>query len=254
MPPAQIVKSVARVLEVLELFANQREPMSGMEICRRLDYPKSSANAILKSLVSLGYLALNPDNLKYFPSLRVAYLGDWVPGLVLGTMEVNELLEGLHRKTGETVTLSMQNGFHMQFIRILPGTFPITLSINEGFLIPIFGTVVGAAYLSTITDQAIQSLHKRANNRGLLQGMALKLESVMVDVALARKNGYARGYDRILPDTGAVAAPLKTQAHDQHLVIGIGGLSARIHRNESDIIGNIKRDIRKHIKESKRKE
>lgn len=247
MPSKNVVKSVARVLEVLELFAQRREPMSGIEICRSLNYPKSSANAILKSLVELGYLALNPDNLKYFPSLRVTYLGDWLPGQLLGTIETTKLLESLHEVTGETVTLSMQNGFHMQFIRILPGTFPLSLRVSEGFMAPIFGTAVGAAYLSTITDQAIRDLYDRAARRGALTDQAASLEAVMVDVAAARKDGYARAYDRILPDTGAVAAPLVTHAHDQHLVVGIGGLSARIRRSEDSIIENLKRVIRQHV-------
>ena len=252
MPPAEVVKSVARVFEVLELFAQQNEPVSGTDICRPLNYPKSSANAILKSLVALGYLAQNPDNLKYFPSLRVTYLGDWLPGLLMGTFEVKELLKALHRKTGETVTLSMQNGFQMQFIRVIPGTFPISLVLNEGFVVPIFGTVVGAAYLSTISDQEIQKLYERAFNRGLLRGQTVSLESVMADATAARKYGVSRGYDRILSDTGAVAAPLKTHAHDQHLVIGIGGLAVRIHRSEGEIIRNLKRVIRDHVKSPKR--
>ena len=252
MPPAEVVKSVARVFEVLELFAQQTEPVSGTDICRQLNYPKSSANAILKSLVTLGYLAQNPDNLKYFPSLRVTYLGDWLPGLLLGTFEVKELLKELHRKTGETVTLSMQNGFQMQFIRVIPGTFPISLVLNEGFVVPIFGTAVGAAYLSTISDQEIQKLYERAFNRGLLRGQTVSLESIKADATAARKDGVARGYDRILHDTGAVAAPLKTHAHDQHLVIGVGGLSARIHHSEGEIIRNLKRVIRDHVKNPKR--
>lgn len=247
MTARNVVKSVARVLEVLELFTRQREPMSGIQICRSLDYPKSSANAILKSLVELGYLALNPDNLNYFPSLRVTYLGDWIPGQLLGTIEITTLLENLQVATGETVTLSMQNGFHMQFIRILPGTFPLSLRVSEGFMAPIFGTAVGAAYLSTITDQAILSLYERAVNRGVLKGRAVSLEAVMEDVVTARKDGCARGYDRILPDTGAIAAPLKTQAHDQHLVVGVGGLSARIRRSEDTIVENLKRVIRQYV-------
>jgi len=247
MTARNVVKSVARVLEVLELFTRQREPMSGIQICRSLDYPKSSANAILKSLVELGYLALNPDNLKYFPSLRVTYLGDWIPGQLLGTIEITTLLENLQEATGETVTLSMQNGFHMQFIRVLPGTFPISLRVSEGFMAPIFGTAVGAAYLSTITDLAIRSLYERAASRGAFKGHAENLETVMADVVAARKDGCARGYDRILPDTGAIAAPLMTHAHDQHLVIGVGGLSARIRRSEVDIIVNLKRAIRQHV-------
>lgn len=247
MPSKNVVKSVARVLEVLEFFAQQRKPMSGIQICRALNYPKSSANAILKSLVELGYLALNPDNLKYFPSLRVTYLGDWVPGQLLGVIETTKLLESLHEATNETVTLSMQNGFHMQFIRVLPGTFPISLRVSEGFMAPIFGTAVGAAYLSTISDQAIRSLYERAGMRGALKGQAASLETVMADVVAARKDGCARGYDRILPDTGAIAAPLMIHAHDQHLVVGIGGLSARIHRSEDDLMKNLKRIIRLHV-------
>jgi DNA-binding IclR family transcriptional regulator len=247
MSSTNVVKSVGRVLEVLELFAQRREPMSGIQICRALNYPKSSANAILKSLVKLGYLALNTDNLKYFPSLRVTYLGDWLPGQLLGTIETTKPLESLHEATSETVTLSMQNGFHMQFIRVLPGTFPISLRASEGFMAPIFGTAVGAAYLSTISDQAILSLYERAVNRGELKGQIVSLEAVMEDVVAARKDGCARGYDRILPDTGAIAAPLKTQAHDQHLVVGVGGLSARIRRSEDTIVENLKRVIRQYV-------
>ncbi len=246
MPSKNIVKSVARVLEVLELFAQEREPMSGTQICRALNYPKSSANAILKSLVELGYLALNPDNLKYFPSLRVTYLGEWLPGQLLGTIETTKLLESLHEATHETVTLSMQNGFYMQFIRVLPGTFPLSLRVSDGFMVPIFGTGVGAAYLSTITDQAIDNLYKRALRRGVPDDRPVTLESVMVDVAAARKDGWVRAYDRILPDTGAIAAPLKTRAHDQRLVIGIGGLSARMRRSEDEIVKKLKHVIRQH--------
>ncbi len=247
MSSTNVVKSVARVLEVFELFAQRREPMSGIQVCRALNYPKSSANAILKSLVKLGYLALNPDNLKYFPSLRVTYLGDWLPEQLLGTIETTKLLESLHEATGETVTLSMQNGFHMQFIRVLPGTFPISLRVSEGFMAPIFGTAVGAAYLSTITDQMIEGLYERAANRGEFKSQAATLESVMADVVAARKDGCARGYDRILPDTGAIAAPLRTHVHDQYLVVGIGGLSARIHRSEDNIMENLKRIIGQHV-------
>lgn len=251
MPAAEVVKSVARVLEVLELFAQRREPLTGMEVCRTLGYPKSSANAILKSLVTLGYLSLNPENLRYFPSLRVTYLGDWVPDLLLGTVETDEMLEELHRLTGETVTLSMRNEFHMQFIRVLPGSFPISLRVSEGFMAPLFGTAVGAAYLSTLSDADIRGLYERAQKRGALEGQEQNLDAVLADVAAARMDGCARGYERILPDTGAVTAPLKAGAHDQHLVVGVGGLSARIRRSEGKIVRHLKQVIRQHLENSR---
>jgi len=51
-----VVKSVGRVLEVLDFFRQQRNPAKANDIGLALGYPKSSTNALLKSMVSLGYL------------------------------------------------------------------------------------------------------------------------------------------------------------------------------------------------------
>lgn len=241
-----IVKSAARVMEVLELFARRREPLSGTEIGLELGYPKSSANALLKSLVSLGYLSQDTESLRYFPSLRVTRLGDWVPSMVLGATEAVDIVRTLHAETSETVTLSMQTGLQMQFIRVMPGTFPISLQINEGFTAPIFGTAVGAAMLSSLADDVIDELYDRARRLGALTRPDLALESVMTEVRTARRDGHAVGYDRILSDTGAVAAPLPPTEYGPTLVVGVGGLSGRIHRNEAKIIRAIKRAIARH--------
>ncbi|MGY8892333.1 MAG: IclR family transcriptional regulator [Pseudomonadales bacterium] len=249
-PPVNVVKSVARVLEVMELFAQRRKPLSGMQICSALNYPKSSTNAILKSLVALDYLTLNVDNLKYFPAVRISYLGDWVPSFLRGKSELTQLLESLHDATGETVTISRRNGFDMQLIRVTLGAFPISLQIDEGFMAPIFSTAVGTAYLSTIADKEIRTLYEQATISGIVHDTGISLDTVMKGASTARKYGYAIGYDRILADTGAVAAPLRIESHDEHFVIAVAGLSARIHRSEDAIIGIIKTIIREHIDSS----
>ena len=164
-----VVKSVGRVLSVLELFRNQQVPLTATEICKHLDYPKSSADALLKSLVKLGYIALDSQTMQYFPSLRVTKLGDWLPGILFGSGQTLDMLEELSSQTQETVTLSMPNALSMQFITVIPGTFPISLTVREGFNIPIFTTAVGIAQLATRSDKDIKILAKRANRR-LSQG------------------------------------------------------------------------------------
>ena len=242
-----VVKSVARVLEVMELFAQRREPLSGVQVSSALNYPKSSTNAILKSLVILNYLTLDLNNLKYFPAVRISYLGDWLPIFLSGKSELTKLLESLHDATGETVTISRRNGFDMQLIRVTIGAFPISLQIDEGFLIPIFSTAIGMAYLSSITDKEIGALYKQATISGKFHDTDISLDTVLKEAISALQYGYAIGYDRVLADTGAVAAPLKIQSHDEHFVIGVAGLSARIQRSENAIIGIIKTIISEHV-------
>ena len=105
---ASVVKSAGRVFEVLELFRQARRQLSGAEIGQALNYPKSSANALLKSLVALGYLVVNTRTLRYFPSLSVTQLGEWIPAIVLGSGDAFEILTDVHSATQETVTLSVQ--------------------------------------------------------------------------------------------------------------------------------------------------
>lgn len=227
-------------MEILELFSSMKIPLTGMDISRRLGYPKSSTNAILKSLVALGYLTLDPDSLKYFPSLRMAYLSDWAPHALIDKSEADNLIEQLHELTGETVTLSMRNGSNMQFVKVLPGKFPISLIIDKGFSVPIFGTSVGAAYLSTLSNPAINELYYRYRNFDERQGADEEYRALCAEVAGVRKLGYANFYNRVLPDTGAIAMPLYDEYVEHNLVIGVGGLATRIRRMEKEIVKSAK--------------
>src|SRR4051812_27531129 len=105
-----LVKSAVRVLEVFELFERERRPCALNEICAALDYPQSSGTVLLKSLVSRGYLSYDRSARTYFPSLRLASLGEWVgPALFGQDGTIFEVLRDLHRATGETVSIALHN-------------------------------------------------------------------------------------------------------------------------------------------------
>lgn len=241
-----VVKSCARVLEVLQLFGKTKRSLSAAEICQHLGYPKSSANALLKSLVQLGYLSLDIESVRYFPTLRTTHLGDWIPGVLLGSGEASEMLQELHAATLETVTLSMQNGLYMEFIRVIVGTFPIALQMEEGHRAPLFGTSVGTAALSAKEDSSIRDLYDRAAGIQGENHSGVSLEDIMSEVRLAREQGYAIAYDRLLPDSGAVAGPIFLPAREHTLVIAAGGPTARITRSEGAIASELLRLRNQH--------
>lgn len=237
-----VVKSAERVLSVLELFRRKQTPLTASEICNALSYPKSSGDALLKTLVSLGYVALNLQTMRYFPSLRVTKLGDWLPSMVLSDGETLEVLEELHRLTGETITLSMPSGLSMVFLVVIQGTYPISLTIRENVAVPIFSTAVGFAQLATNSDENIEKLTRRANRGANRQ--QVDFGQLMVEIEVTRDAGYAKAYDRVIADTGAIAMALPVSQLDQALVVAVGGLSERIKASESKITDIMRRLLR----------
>src|ERR1700761_5581715 len=64
------VKSATRALEIIELFAIHRQPLTVTEI--------SSASVLLHSLSSAGFITRDRKTRKYIPSARSVFLGNWI--------------------------------------------------------------------------------------------------------------------------------------------------------------------------------
>ena len=110
-----LVKSAARALEILEVFASERKRMNSAQLGAALGYPKSSLSVLLKSLVAQGYLNNAAGDQDYFPTLKLARLGEWIPAALLGSVELLPMLSRLRDATGETVTLTMPADLHFSW-------------------------------------------------------------------------------------------------------------------------------------------
>lgn len=122
---ATTVKSATRVIEVLEFFRDHREPRSLKQLTEALGYPQSSTTVLLKSLVTLGYINYDRVRRVYFPTLRVASLGDWISQALLGQGRLLEAMRDVHNGTGETVSIAVQNDVYMQYIRVIQASHPL---------------------------------------------------------------------------------------------------------------------------------
>lgn len=239
-----LVKSAARALDILEVFAARQAPLTATELGAALGYPKSSMSVLLKSLVTQGYLSLNGSDQGYFPTFKVARLGDWIAGALLGSEALLPLLERLRDATGETVTLTTASDLQMRCLHALIGTHPIALQVEEGVTFPMIGTAIGTAWLSAQEDGTVRERLKRWQKLG--GARKAPLDETGAAIAEVRARGYATAYDAVLPDTGAIAMPLRTAGVGETLVIAVAGLNDRIHRAEAKIV----RDMKKLIQDS----
>jgi DNA-binding IclR family transcriptional regulator len=233
-----LVKSAARALDILDVFAARRTGLTATELGAALGYPKSSMSVLLRSLVTQGYLTVSGREQAYFPTLKVARLGDWIAGALIGSERLLDTLEALRAGTGETVTLTGPLDLQMRCLHALIGTHPISLQIEEGTRFPMMGTAVGAAWLSAQPADAAEALVARwAKQEGR---SADEVDRIQAAVEAVRRDGFAAAYDAVLPDTGALAMPVATNAED-FLVVAVAGLNSRIRDRETELV-SIMRD------------
>lgn len=240
-----VIKSTGRTLAILEAFQTWKKPVGAREIARALGMPRSSTNAILASMVTLGYLWFDPKNAAYFPTLKVGLLGDWLIGSVRRDRALNGILQEVSAVTGETVSIAMRAGYDMQFVTIYPSTFPVALNIAEGALAPLFESAVGIAWIAAQEIDEVEDLAATHNRR---QGVnPVTVADIKKKISDAATKGAAVAYDKVLPDTGAIAMACPRPLQGQTIVIGVAGPQGRIRRSEKQIIDLIRRLVRQTL-------
>lgn len=183
------VKSAVRVLEVLEFFSARRTPAPLKDICAALGYPQSSGTVLLKNLTQLGYLSYDRRTRLYFPTLRVAALGDWVTQALFGQGEVFEIMRDLHSETGEAVSIGLQNDIYMQYIRVIQSIHPLRFVTDEGSQRPLTQSATGWMLMAAPGDREAERLIRRANIATARVEYRQPLALMMERVRTARREG-----------------------------------------------------------------
>jgi DNA-binding IclR family transcriptional regulator len=229
------VKSAGRVLEILEYFDDLQRQSTVMEIADALGYPQSSTSALLRSLVSLGYLNYDPMARTYITSSRVALLGNWVNSQFFAEGAIISMMKEMNEQTGDTVVLAVRNGLHMQYIHVVQATSPARLHMTLGTVRPLAASGAGFALLSTMTDSEITRLVMRINAEAEEGQALIKIRDLLDQIAVIRKKGYAFTCDMVTRGGGIIAAPLPRMNGQQRMVVGIGGISEVMRHREEEL-------------------
>lgn len=235
-----VVKSVGRVFAVLEAFARVQSAMTATEIARRLDYPASSTAALLKSMVTLGYLSFDRMSRAYEPTVLLGMLARWTGGSTLSSAAIQELVDELHAETGEMVIIAIQNDLSMRYLLTRPGRFPVRFLAPAGIVRPLCASGTGWACLSAKSSDEVAALVGRVN-RTAAPGQAVDLVQLQDLLQHVRDTGYAASYGSVIAGSGVIAMPLP--GADHALVLGIGGPVERLQRNEAAIAGKMQRAL-----------
>ena len=225
----KMVKSAVRVLAIFEVFESERRSLTISELVERLHIPQSSTSTLMKSLVAKGFVEFEAATRRYRPSVRLAFLGNWVLGSTDVIARIHALAQTLSETTGETILIGAENGLYMQYLSVIVSPHTLSIALHPGVRRPLHLSGLGLMLLSLKTDPEIGRVVRRYNAEHGDAGVArLSEREALGMVETARRQGWCETANLITEGAGSIATLLPLPRAERALAIGIGAPVSRL--------------------------
>ena len=241
----KMVKSAVRVLDIFEAFEAERRALTISDLVDILQIPQSSMSTLIKSLVAKGFVEYDAQTRRYRPSVRLAFLGNWVLGSTDTIARIHTLAQNLHEETGETVLIGAENGLFLQYLSVVVSPSTLRFALHPGLRRPIHRSGLGTMLLTRKPDADIGRLVRRYNAERLEPGEERVSEAeVLQRVALARQQGWFSSSSLFVKGGGSVATLLPLPRERTTLAIGFAvslpALNDKVDKLRDTLLAQVK--------------
>ena len=242
----KMVKSAVRVLDIFEAFEAQQRALTISELVDLLQIPQSSMSTLIKSLVAKGFVEYDAETRRYRPSVRLAFVGNWVLGSTDVIARIHALAQKLHDETGETVLIGAENGLYLQYLSLVVSPHTLRFSLHPGLKRPIHRSGLGIMLLSLKGDAEIGRLVRRYNAELEDETETRATPSEVVSMIMdARSQGWFFSSNLVVQGGGSIATLLPLPRDHGMLAIGFGGQTKQLVE-KSD---NLREVLLRHVAE-----
>lgn len=224
----QSVKSLFKMLEVLEAFSATEPELSVVEIARATGLPRTTVHRIVDSLRSVGFLEQDASRDRYRLGLKLFELGGSALMNLPLYREAPPFVDTLAKLSGEDVHLCIFDGAQMVFVNrrsqiaARPHNTVITMEAS-----PCHSTGVGKAALAfqseVVIDRVIRAGLPRFTPNTIVEPKKLKAE-----LAAIRSRGYSIDDCEHEPELRCVGAPIRNSAGRVFAAISASGPARRV--------------------------
>jgi DNA-binding IclR family transcriptional regulator len=225
---AMAIQVLGRATQLLDALAAQPDPVALKDLAKTTGLHTSTAHRILSDLV-IGRYVDRVDSGLYQLGMRLLELGSLVKGRLNVREAAREAMHALHRLTGQTVNLSVQQGDEiiyidrawsersgMQVVRAIGGRAPLHL------------TSTGKLFLSAADSRQVRTYATRTALAASTSNSLTTLDKLEQELVAVRQLGYARDNEElemgvrciaagIYDDTGKLVAGLSISAPSSRL-------------------------------------
>ncbi|NLY28392.1 MAG: IclR family transcriptional regulator [Alcaligenaceae bacterium] len=222
------IQVLERAMLLLDVLARHADPVPLKDLAAATGLHTSTTHRILNDLV-VGRYVERVDGGLYQLGMRLLELGSLVKGRLNVREVAVEAMRELHKLTGQTVNLSVQQGDEivyverawsersgMQVVRAIGGRAPLHL------------TSTGKLFLSVCDPRQVRAYSIRTGLAGNTRNSITQLDQLERDLALVRRHGYSRDNEELELGVRCIAAGIYDDSGKLQAGLSISAPSERM--------------------------
>ena len=229
-------RSVARILDVLDLFLDGGATFTLKDVSERLGIPKSTAHGILHAMHRKGYLTADPATKRYAVSLQLVGRLTATPVVEILRERARRHLERLSTLLGETTKLIAFERTHSVAIDFVDGAGPLKYVVTLGQRWPFHATGGGKLYLAQFDDETLREMLTEAPLEQITPHTVVDVDALLGEIAEVRRNGWARQREEVHEGIAGFAAPVVDDAGKLLAALVVMGPTARVEEHADRIV------------------
>jgi DNA-binding IclR family transcriptional regulator len=242
------IQVLERAMLLLDVLARHADPVSLKDLSLATGLHTSTAHRILNDLV-VGRFVERVDSGMYQLGMRLLELGSLVKGRLNVREVAIEPMRELHKITGQTVNLSLQQGDEIVYIeRAWSERSGMQVVRAVGGRAPLHLTSTGKLFLSVSDPRQVRAYAMRTGLAGNTRNSITQTDQLDRELALVRRLGYSRDNEElelgvrciaagIYDDTGKLQAGLSISAPAERMRDEWIPLLIRTARQISEALG-----------------
>jgi len=232
------VGTLARGLDILELFAGESPELTQTEISDRLGLPVPTVHRLVKLLTERGWLARDQATRRLRLGLGAARL---LPAVRLPDL-AREPLRALAERTGETANLATLDGHDVLYLLSETGSRLLTLRSHVGLRLPVHATALGKCLLAQLEDDEAHAAAGREPYERLTDRTVTAWSELRAGLEHIRRDGVAYSRDEYEAGLSSVAVPLAWMDGDGPVAVNVSLPSSRMGRGAAP---TLERELRR---------
>jgi IclR family acetate operon transcriptional repressor len=235
------VGTLARGLDILELFASESSELTQKEISEMLGMPVATVHRLTRLLIDRGWLVRDATSRRLRLGLGVARL---VPALLLG-LQLPDLardhLRAMAERTGETVNLAVLHEGAVVYLVSETGSRLLTQRASIGLRLPVYCTALGKCLLAQLGDDEARRTAGRQPYRALTPRTITTWEGLLESLQQIRRDGVALSREEYEEGLDSIAVPVAWVGGDGPAAVNVSLPSSRAR---GDAGAALTRDLR----------
>ena len=205
------IKSVAKVLDILEYLADAGRPEGASEVARAVGFHVSTTHRLLRTLAARGYVDQHAAQRSFVLGPKLLALGSAYAGSASLVQIARPELEALRDAMGETIHLGIYRNGEVIEVASAGGLQPVSVSLGAGRRDPAHCTALGKVLLASLEAQALAAFLRQPLERRTPRSLTRKAE-VLKAIQATREQGYGTDEEELAADMCCIAVPVRDPA------------------------------------------